>query len=118
MARKNGVLTQINDLWLKAAPKDAKRDVGQQVNELKRRVEQAIEAAQQGPKNAGASSRLETDRLDITLPGIQRPIGAEHPVVKTMNEIVSVFQQPRLLGAGRSGDRDRLLQFRGAEFSA
>jgi len=92
MARKNGVLTQVNDLWLKAAPKDAKRDVGQQVNQLKRRVEQAIEAAQQGPKNAGASSRLETDRLDITLPGIQRPIGAEHPVVKTMNEIVSVFR--------------------------
>ena len=35
MARKNGVLTQINDLWLKAAPKEAKREVGQRVNELK-----------------------------------------------------------------------------------
>jgi phenylalanyl-tRNA synthetase alpha chain len=35
MARKNGVLTQLNDLWLKAAPKDAKREVGQRVNEVK-----------------------------------------------------------------------------------
>ena len=35
MARKNGVLTEINDLWLKAAPKDAKREVGQRVNEIK-----------------------------------------------------------------------------------
>ena len=26
MARKNGVLTQINDLWLKGAPKEAKRE--------------------------------------------------------------------------------------------
>ena len=26
--RKNGALTQINDLWLKGAPKDAKRDAG------------------------------------------------------------------------------------------
>jgi phenylalanyl-tRNA synthetase alpha chain len=92
MARKNGILTQVNDLWLKAAPKDAKREVGQQVNELKKRVEQAIDAAQQGPKNAASSSRLDSDRLDITLPGIQRPIGAEHPVIKTMNEIVSVFR--------------------------
>ena len=25
MARKNGMLTQINDLWLKGAPKEAKR---------------------------------------------------------------------------------------------
>ena len=32
MARKNGVLTEINDLWLKAAPKEAKREVGQRVN--------------------------------------------------------------------------------------
>ena len=91
MARKNGVLTQVNDLWLKAAPKEAKRDVGQQVNELKRRVEQAIDAAQKNTQGA-SGSRLESDRLDITLPGIHRPIGAEHPVIKTMNEIVSVFR--------------------------
>ncbi len=92
MARKNGVLTQVNDLWLKAAPKDAKREVGQQVNELKKRVEQAIDAVEQGSKSAASSTRLESDRLDITLPGIRRPIGAEHPVIKTMNEIVSVFR--------------------------
>jgi phenylalanyl-tRNA synthetase alpha chain len=92
MARKNGVLTQVNELWLKAAPKDAKREVGQQVNELKKRVEQTIDAAEQRSKSAESSSRLESDRLDITLPGIQRPIGAEHPVIKTMNEIVSVFR--------------------------
>ncbi len=38
MARKNGVLTQINDLWLKTAPKDAKRNVGQKVNQLNKTV--------------------------------------------------------------------------------
>jgi phenylalanyl-tRNA synthetase alpha chain len=92
MARKNGVLTQVNDLWLKTAPREAKRDVGQQVNQLKKRVEQVIDAAEQGSKSAASSSRLESDRLDITLPGIRRPIGAEHPVIKTMNEIVSVFR--------------------------
>jgi phenylalanyl-tRNA synthetase alpha chain len=32
MARKDGITTQINDLWLKAAPKEAKRDAGQRVN--------------------------------------------------------------------------------------
>ena len=31
--------------------------------------------------------------VDITLPGIRRPIGAEHPIIRTMNEIVSVFQK-------------------------
>jgi phenylalanyl-tRNA synthetase alpha chain len=35
---------------------------------------------------------LASERLDITLPGIRRPIGVEHPVIKTMNEIVGVFR--------------------------
>ena len=43
MARKNGVLTEINDLWLKTAPKEAKREVGQRVNQLKALVEEALQ---------------------------------------------------------------------------
>jgi phenylalanyl-tRNA synthetase alpha chain len=109
MARKNGVLTQINDLWLKAAPKEAKREAGQEVNLVKEQVEQAVAAAKiqsQIPTlpiaHAGSEpSEVEfqgkafekAGLVDITLPGIRRPIGAEHPVIKTMNEIVSVFQK-------------------------
>jgi phenylalanyl-tRNA synthetase alpha chain len=92
MARKNGVLTEVNNLWLKAAPKDAKRDVGQRVNELKKRVEETIDTALQRAQGAVAASRLESGRLDITLPGIRRSIGAEHPIIKTMNEMVAVFR--------------------------
>src|SRR5690349_7093299 len=40
MARKNGVLTLVNNLWLKPAPKDTKRDIGQRVNQIKQQVEQ------------------------------------------------------------------------------
>ena len=32
------------------------------------------------------------ERIDVTLPGIRRPLGAQHPVIRTMNEIVSVFK--------------------------
>jgi phenylalanyl-tRNA synthetase alpha chain len=92
MARKNGVLTSVNDLWLKAAPKEAKRDVGQRVNDLKTRIEQTIGAALQRAQATASSSQLAADRLDITLPGIQRPIGAEHPIIKTSNEMVAVFR--------------------------
>jgi phenylalanyl-tRNA synthetase alpha chain len=91
MARKNGVLTQVNDLWLKAAPKEAKRDVGQRVNQLKKQVEETIESTLQR-KSANDAPNLDSERTDITLPGIQRPIGAEHPIIKTMHEIVSVFR--------------------------
>ena len=109
MARKNGVLTQINDLWLKAAPKEAKREVGQRVNLIREQVEQKVEGAKAGvranvlevthPGIEVAAAELEkyafekVGAVDITLPGIRRPIGAEHPVIKTLNEIVSVFQK-------------------------
>jgi phenylalanyl-tRNA synthetase alpha chain len=92
MARKNGVLTLLNDQWLKAAPKEAKREVGQRVNELKSLVEQAADATLARLQGGVSESRLAAERVDITLPGIRRPLGAEHPVVKTMNEIISVFR--------------------------
>jgi phenylalanyl-tRNA synthetase alpha chain len=113
MARKNGAMTQVNDLWLKAAPASSKKDVGQRVNELKAKVEQTVETTKlrvtlgdrlvelvgtDEPqfRNEVARARFErkygSEHLDITLPGIRRPIGAEHPVIKTMNEIIGVFR--------------------------
>ena len=113
MARKNGVLTQINDIWLKAAPKEAKREVGQLVNDLKSRVEDRVRQTEQVRRNLQTDDLLargddplqqmrvdyrgfhdsHQTQVDITLPGIRRPIGAEHPVVKTTNEMVRVFQK-------------------------
>ena len=94
MARKNGVLTEINDLWLKAAPKEAKREVGQRVNQLKASVEEAVAKAEdlQAQGASATSAKAASDSLDITLPGNRRPLGSEHPVIKTMHEIVSVFR--------------------------
>ena len=92
MARKNGILTQINDLWLKAAPGAAKREVGQRVNQLKAQVEQGIENARQRATGEASDSRLRAESIDISLPGIRRPLGVEHPITRTMNEIVQVFK--------------------------
>jgi phenylalanyl-tRNA synthetase alpha chain len=90
MGRKNGMLTQINDSWLKGAPKDAKREAGIRVNELKARIQELVEGARVGHDDGVAAAK---ERVDISLPGIRRPIGAEHPVIKTTNEMVRVFQK-------------------------
>jgi phenylalanyl-tRNA synthetase alpha chain len=92
MARKNGILTQLNDLWLKAAPNEAKREVGRRVNELKKLVEDRVSATEAQLKQSAAAPQFESERIDITLPGIRPPIGVEHPLIKTMNEIVAVFK--------------------------
>ena len=90
LGRKNGILTQINDLWLKGAPKEAKREAGIRVNELKARIQELVESADVA--TAGADS-LAAEQVDISLPGVRRPIGAEHPVMRTWREIVAVFQK-------------------------
>src|SRR5690349_9082744 len=103
MARKNGILTQVNDLWLKSAPKEAKRETGQRVNEIRRLVTERVEQRSATGHVVGIAASIQVSGrveahvtvappIDITLPGIRRPIGAEHPVVKTMNELVAVFR--------------------------
>ena len=112
LARKNGIITQITEFWLKVAPPDAKREVGRRVNAVKAEVERYVAETQErvelfarqstaaleslGRLDSNLQtlkrSELERERLDITLPGIRRPIGVEHPVIKTMNEIVGVFR--------------------------
>jgi phenylalanyl-tRNA synthetase alpha chain len=92
MARKNGILTQVNDLWLKAAPAEAKREVGRRVNELRAHVENDVVAAQERMAGRAGSDRLAAERVDITLPGITRPIGARHPVLQALDDVVKVFK--------------------------
>jgi phenylalanyl-tRNA synthetase alpha chain len=87
VARKDGILTQVNDLWLKAAPKEAKRTAGQWVNKLKAEVERKFAGGIAIPLH-----EVRRESLDISLPGILRPIGAEHPIIRTQNEIVAVFK--------------------------
>ena len=93
MARKSGVLSQLNDEWLKAAPKDSKRAVGQRVNEIKVHVEDVVAKAEHLQNELATASSLASGAVDITLPGIRRAIGAEHPVLRTSRDIVAVFQK-------------------------
>ncbi len=91
MARKNGLLAQVNDLWLKPAPGPAKRDVGQRVNALKAQAEALVAEAQLKAAGSALDSRLKSEAVDISLPGIQRPLGVRHPVLRTLDELISVF---------------------------
>ena len=82
--RKQGLMNQIGEV-LKAAPAEARRDVGMQFNAFKK----AIEAALDAPVAPRASANVQG--IDITLPGTAQYVGIEHPLLKTMHEIVRVF---------------------------
>ncbi len=89
LGRKQGRLKAISDAWLKAAPPQAKKLIGQRFNTLKAEVEQRLE-------RAAASSpghEFDAETIDITLPGTRRKLGAEHPLIRTWHEIVGIFQR-------------------------
>jgi phenylalanyl-tRNA synthetase alpha chain len=87
LGRKQGHLKAISDAWLKAAPSEAKRLIGQRFNALKEQVESILVEAALG------AGTVEASGLDVTLHGATRRLGAEHPLVKTMAEIVAVFER-------------------------
>ncbi len=115
LGRKQGRLNEVSGRWLKAAPVEAKKAIGQRFNALKAVVEGLLDAALgAGPSDAA----LTAEAIDITLPGTQRLIGAEHPITRTLNEIVSVFAALGYSVGVGPGGRDRLLQLREHELSA
>jgi phenylalanyl-tRNA synthetase alpha chain len=88
LGRKQGRLNEVSGRWLKAAPPEAKKALGLRFNALKAVVEQLLDQALgAGPSDAS----LKAEAIDITLPGTRRLAGAEHPITRTLNEIVSVF---------------------------
>ena len=87
LGRKQGRLKLISDAWLKSAPADARKPLGMRFNELKQQIEAVLEHA------AAAPAKPAAEGVDITLPGIVRTPGVEHPLIHTMQEIVRVFHQ-------------------------
>jgi phenylalanyl-tRNA synthetase alpha chain len=91
LGRKQGLLTAANDNWLKPAPAALKRPVGRLLNEIKRQAEQGLADRRKALAGGSEEARLEAQRLDVTLPGLRRPLGARHPVQIVIDEVQDIF---------------------------
>src|ERR1700741_4501504 len=78
LGRKSGVLTLITDNWLKPATAELKRAVGASLNELRAHVESQIEARRAAFEAGAETTALARERVDLSLPGVVRPIGSHH----------------------------------------
>jgi phenylalanyl-tRNA synthetase alpha chain len=108
LARKGGLVSSIDEHWLKKAPKELKPAVGRAFNELRqhakcvdtesllqalpRRDATARPGAVTAQLDGGRPSVTTTQRpLDPTLPGYRQPLGSIHPVTRVMREIEDIF---------------------------
>lgn len=89
--RKSGVLTLIGENWLKPSPPALKPTVGQELNKLKQHIEGSLEAFRVAAERLSTEGAAAKDRIDLSLPGVIRPIGSHHLVRSVMQEIEDIF---------------------------
>ncbi len=65
--------------------------IGSMVNTIKSELEQLIEARQALLREAGISSRLAQEVIDVTLPGRRATRGSKHPITLVMEDISEIF---------------------------
>jgi phenylalanyl-tRNA synthetase alpha chain len=88
--RKTGALSVITDNWLKPSPPELKRVVGQELNKLKSHIETVLEETLR-ELEAVAEDASQRERIDLSLPGIERPIGTRHLIRQTSEELQRIF---------------------------
>jgi phenylalanyl-tRNA synthetase alpha chain len=91
LGRKSGVLTQITDNWLKPAGTELKRFVGQELNQLRAHVESKIEERRKAIEAGADDAASARERVDLSLPGVIRPIGSHHLIRQVLQQIENIF---------------------------
>jgi phenylalanyl-tRNA synthetase alpha chain len=91
LGRKSGVLAGITDNWLKPATLDLKRAIGAGLNELRAHVEEQIEARRVAIESGTEEALRAKDRVDLSLPGVIRPVGSRHLIRQVFQEIEDIF---------------------------
>ena len=89
--RKSGVLSLITDNWLKPAPPELKRVVGQELNKLKAHVEAVLEERRVAIEAAAEQAAQAREQIDLSLPGVERAIGTRHLIRQTYEELQRIF---------------------------
>ena len=91
LGRKSGVLTRVTDNWLKPASPDLKRAVGASLNELRTQVGAQIESRRVAIEAEAESAAAAKERIDLSLPGVVRPVGSHHLIREVFQEIEDIF---------------------------
>ncbi len=89
LGKKGTVTAQIKSL--SSLSSEERRTAGQKINELKQFIEQECDKKEALLKNEELKKRLLAESLDITLPGKHPGFGHEHPVNRTLREVVDIF---------------------------
>ncbi|MDD3420313.1 MAG: phenylalanine--tRNA ligase subunit alpha, partial [Candidatus Gastranaerophilales bacterium] len=88
---RKGELNEIKKS-LKDLPNDQKPLIGGLANKIANQIEEIIKEKHEHLYQKELNKKLQSEKIDITLPGDFIPQGKIHPLTSTVNEIVEIFQ--------------------------
>ncbi len=88
---KKGVLS-LEFAKMKSVPNEEKKAFAQKLNEQKAQVTKAIEDKKEVLEKIALNEKLQAEKIDVTKFNNELSCGATHPVVETMNKIITYFQ--------------------------
>ena len=76
---------------LKELPPEERPAFGQQINDLRRIIEERAAELDEKLRENEMGARLATERVDVTMPGRRARQGALHPVTRVRNQLIDIF---------------------------
>ena len=91
LGKKGLVTEQLKSLGKLSA--EERPAAGQRINEVKQKIQAKLEEKSSVLEHAAISAKLESETIDVTLPGRTELVGTLHPVTITLRRIESLFQR-------------------------
>ena len=87
---KNGIVTNLSSK-MKEIPNDQKLEYGKFLNEIKDEVTKKFDVLLEEIEKRELESKLESERIDITLPARKKLKGSIHPMTRVVEELEDLF---------------------------
>ncbi len=87
---KKGELSLILRVMGKLSHEDRPR-LGAIANEVKDALQDQLEARKQTLQNEVIQAKLASETLDVSMPGVYRPLGRRHPLNSTIDKVLDIF---------------------------
>ena len=89
---RKGSLTQLLKR-LGTIPDEVRKEIGRIANQVKTDLEAKIEETLVRLREKERKAALESERVDVTLPGRRIPMGKKHPITQTLEQVIDIFSR-------------------------
>ena len=75
----------------KNLPNDVKKTIGMATNTIKQAIEKKFDKKKQEIEDLIINKKLESEKIDVTLPGLSVPTGGIHPLMQTVMDLEDLY---------------------------